>query len=249
MNVERRGLTLLGIGAMALGFGLTAFGLHFIFLGNGDVDEESIRQSVRLGNLTSVNLIEPEFATDDDPATLLKVNFDTLTIFQGDVVGIKVTADGIKPDVQGIAVLIEDDTFDLNMTHLGKEIERGRKYNTTFELIPDLNHQASVKKNVPFLTPHQKVTIYGIALYDNNSSKRFFSDQIVTTVLSDVDKLQQETNNILRISDARQEKTNLIFIGLSLIGIAIAPIIAGVDIFLRIHFDRNDNELHRQWYL
>lgn len=248
MKIKCPVLTCVGIIAILGGFGLIIYGLTFVAQGYVDVKIESVQKTpIKLDdNLLSAQIIEPELAKEADMAKSLKINFDTIDIFQGDEIGVTVSTIGVKPYVALIYVIIADPSFDMNMTtrELVQQIEQGKKYRNVIELNPYSNPPFYARQIVPFPQPHQEVVFYATVLHNDGTHERLITNQIFTTVLSKVDKLQAETNMAIlqqidetKISNAQQEQTNKIFMGVSWIGVAIAPMLAGVDILLRIRFD------------
>ena len=74
-------------------------------------------------------------------------------------------------------------------------------------------------------------------------------DQKLITIYSQTDKLQTETNISIKkqteqteFSNLQQERTNQLFLGLSIIAIALVPIVSGFDFLFRIHIDNNRKE-------
>ena len=62
------------------------------------------------------------------------------------------------------------------------------------------------------------------------------------TISSRIDKIQAETNISIQkqieqteFSNLQQERTNQLFLGLSIIGISLVPILGGFNFLFRIH--------------
>jgi len=241
-------LTTIAIIAIILGCIPFVFGLSMINE-NNPVQTVTIEGTeYSLGAITSVNMVpkfDSKFNSTFTPAENIKLNFDTLVIFEGDHIGITTTATGVNSKVSGIALLFNPD-IDITQAsnpEIVNEISESKKFGTIIELSPNTNPPFYSRNTIPFLIPNEEVRIQGIALV-GNTLHRLANPEFVTIVHPATDKLQADTNRAIlkqieetKIATEAQERTNNIFLGLAWIGVAIVPILAGTDILLRIHFD------------
>ncbi|CAD6513291.1 exported hypothetical protein [metagenome] len=235
------------IAIVAVCFGLFVVGYAVSLIIQGYSTTETVKiegKEFRLNQLTSLNLLPK--SENPLPVQSLRINFDTLVIFQGDEVGVTAIATGVGSEVKAIAILFTKPSLDLyNMTNreIAKEIDESTKYRTTIHLLPNSNPPFTTRAMIPFLEPNQQVVIQVIVWTPDNYNK-YLTKEIAFTVQPRTDKLQSETNQLilkqLEVStsrDLQQDKTNLIFLGLGWIGIGIIPILGGIDVLLRIRFD------------
>lgn len=200
-----------------------------------------------LDKLTSINLL-PKPGEEDILVDWIKVNFDTMVIFEGDSVGLTATATGINEQVEAIAIIITDPNqklWELSNKELGQVIEEDKKFLQVLELSRFSDPPFHTRMMVPFLVPNHEVMLLGVVLTENGLH-RLKSDEVVTTVNPRIDKLQAETNRaiLLQIEETKKEtieqaKTNNIILGLAWIGVSAIPILAGFNVVLRIYFKEN----------
>lgn len=193
---------------------------------------------IELDQLTSINL--SAINSENPPVKRIKVNFDTLVIFQGDVVGVTATASGIDPNVKAIAILFTDPSSDIptmTKTQLAQEIDITSEFHTTIQLLPTSDPPFNTRAFIPFFISNQQIVIYAVVWTEDGGYNRYLSKQVFAIVQPRTDKLQSETNQLIQQQIEKSGQTNILLLGLGWIGIMAIPILMGVDVLLRIHFD------------
>ena len=228
-------------------FGFIPFSHGLSLIVTADESEEVTIEgnTFKLEKLTSVNLF-PEHK-DEQTALFkrIKINFDTMVIFEGDEVGLTATATGVDPKVNAIALVITNPTeklSQLSLEYLGKEIEAKKDFGQVIELAPFTNPPFHSRVIIPFSETNQDVIIFGVIRTEDGLLHGLRSDQVITTVHPRTDKLQAETNKAIlkQIEETekqtiQQDETNTLFLGLTWIGVSAFPLWFGGEIILRIH--------------
>lgn len=231
-------------------------------------------------DLKEVNLIEPKTViltpTYDSEKTAhvkeIAIDFDTIIVFQDDVIKISAKAIDVNPNVMAIYLFVTDPTQ--NMTslsgdNLAREINYGIKNKNVLQLFETVEPKFQDSQLVPFYQANQQVTIKGIVVLkdtihgdiDSDNQPRHVPaymelDRHVFTVFPKTVKLEAQTNHAViqsaketRKANWEQDRSNNLIQGLTWIGISAIPILVGADILLRIYLgertirDSSDDEL------
>jgi len=203
------------------------------------------KEPVDLDILTSINLTPTYEDEETAMVKYVKVNFDTMVIFEGDTVGLTATGVDVSPEIIAIYLFITEPYFDLtNLSgdNLGREINSAKAFNQVIELFPTDDPPFHKRLEVPFLQAYQDVTIHGVWVVSSDRYGHMVNDKPILRVHPLTDKLIAETNKALleqitetQLSTQEQQKSNDIILGLTLIGLAAIPILVGTDILLRIY--------------
>lgn len=233
MFKKRKKLTAIAITSIIFGFGILIHAGILILQSEITVENQTDSSEVKLGELVTLNM---RGAGMMDSTKHIKVNFETLEVFAGDTVNISVSAPSASPNLKKITTIIADPDFYFgdDTETLSRAIENISIENI-IELLPSTNPPFHATKDIKFFRPNQEVVVYVISVGESSITK--YASNVAFTVHSQADKLQVQTNNVILEQVKQQEKTNQIFLGLAWIGVAVIPILVGIDILLRIHFE------------
>lgn len=227
---EHKRLTSLAVVLIIFSIGFLVWSGSIIIKAN---TPESSTTEIKLGEPTFVNIVG---GGEQDFTKYVEVNFETLEVFAGDTISITASAPLASRNLVNITMIIADPDFYFgdDNDHLFHSIAN-MPPEYIIGLFPNTDPPFKTTKEVKFVKPNQEVMIYAVSFGINSIAK--YKSDVAFTVHSQTDKLQVKTNTAILDQITEQEKTNAIFIGLSLIGIAVIPMLIGADIFLRIYFN------------
>lgn len=213
-----------------------------------DANQSQNSNEIKFNEITPINITGG--GDEQDSTKIIKAEFETLEVFTGDKVKLTVSAPQASTNLSEIKIYVG--TSDLDSSDHNKLLEslEGLPPDNTLTLYPNSDPPFTGEKPFKFTIDGQRVVIYAISKGINNTYYPYKSN-VIFTVYSQIDKLQVKTNNAILEQNAEQEKTNKIFIGLTLLGVAITPMLIGADILLRIHFETKDDEkkTRTKWHM
>lgn len=244
-------LTILSLIIIIGGFCILAIGVETIF-GN-DVEElkskvEKNKESIRVYEVGSplTFSITPEFDSPNLPANPIYLTIEKNIIFDGDVVKITANAENVQDHVLEIALILNDGTVSLtNKTgdEIQFEVDYAKKHHLLLVLNPHTQPPFYDEIHTKFSKSGTSFHVAGGIILNNSSFDTLHNSNELFTIYSQADKLDVETNKAIleqidqtKLNNIQQEITNQIFLGLSIIGIAVIPILGGFDFLFRIHF-------------
>lgn len=187
------------------------------------------------------------FSSDVLPAKSIMLYIENNTIFDGDIIKIKMEAKDVSDDVIGFTFILNDGSWTLNnktKKEIAFEHDYAKTHNTLLDLIRFSNPPFSAETSPKFSKPDVTYHITGAILYNNGSYGTIDTSDGLFTIYPLTDKLQVFTNQAIlkqidqtEISNLQQDITNELFLGLSIIGLAVIPIVGGFDFLFRIHLD------------
>ncbi len=187
------------------------------------------------------------YLEDTLPAKSVMLYIENNTIFDGDIIKIKMEAKDVNDDVIGFTFILNDGSWTLNnktKKEIAFEQDYAGRHNTLLDLIRFSNPPFSAETSPKFSKPDVTYHVTGAILYNNGSYGTIDTSDGLFTIYPLTDKLQVSTNQAIlkqidqtEISNLQQDITNELFLGLSIIGVALIPIIGGFDFLFRIHLD------------
>ena len=193
--------------------------------------------------------ITPTYGNDTLPVKSILLTLEKDIIFARDTVKIKAEAKGVDDDILEIALILNDGTIYFKKgtprTEINFERDYARQYNLLLELNQATNPPFVDEINPKFSKPDLTFHVTGSILFKNGTIAVVQNSDGLFTIYSKINKLQVDTNkaileqtDIIEINNIQQEITNQIFLGLTVIGIAVIPIVGGFDVLIRIYLDK-----------
>ena len=214
-------------------------------------ERKSTIEEYRMGSPTSMDLTPTYDSFQISPLERLTIFFESDMIFEGDIVKVKGAATNVKEHIQEIVLIINDGSWSVSgktLPEIKYEEKQAEKVGRVIVLTSETNPSFSSEIPMKFLSSGE-IHATGIFQFVNNTVSPINIDGKLLPVYSQADKLQVETNKAIlkqidqtELSNFQQERTNQLFLGLSIIAIALAPIISGCDFLYRIHIDTNRKE-------
>lgn len=245
MNIRKlSSLQVIGIIILGIGFIPVFYGLPILF--EAESKSETIRVNgteVRIHELTSINLFPSTTHNGEKLVDRIKVNFDTLVIFEGENIEVTSSATGVNEKyVTGIFVLLVTPSLDFKnmpVDDLAEEVERLVNFKKALVLTQESNPPWKTRLAVPFLESGQKIMVQTVIEVNGTIAYRVYSYNEITTVNPAIDKLSSEADKAImelvekiEISNYEQQRTNRILIGIGYVGIGIVIIIGAIDVLV-----------------
>jgi len=248
-------------GGIVLGIGFDMIFGEKVEKLNSDLEEA--KENIRVYDIGEPLTFDLTSAFDPNgtlPAKSIFLTLEKDIIFARDTVKITAKAIDVKNDVSGFLFVLNDGTISFTNETTNKEIifegEYAEKHNLLLELShetkPPFVDETSPRFNRPDVTYH----VTGVILFKNESKAVINNSDGLFPIYSKINKLQVDTNkaileqtDITKISNIQQEITNQVITGLTVIGIAIIPIVGGFDVLIRIYLDKNNNHTHKKWHM
>lgn len=217
-----------------------------------EIDNYSFTEEFPIGITTTSDLISVYEQRNENPVKHLFLTLENDVIFAGDTIGIKLEAQDVDGDIDGIFLIFNDGswtTANKTRDEIIYEKDRAQKIGRLIEVTHLSTPKFTSIVPMRFMIPNEDIYITGAMLYSNKTISIINMDQKLITIYSQTDKLQTETNISIKkqteqteFSNLQQERTNQLFLGLSIIAIALVPIVSGFDFLFRIHIDNNRKE-------
>ena len=235
MFKKRKKLTAVAITAIVFGISFLVYGASLVYASE-NITTKFQQEPIEISLEGLITLDMRGSGSIHDSTKRVLISFETLEVFAGDTIEITASAPYASKNIKLISVIVGDRSF-----YFGDDVGKILRNmdiipENIIRLSPDTDPPFRTSKNIQFFRPNQEVIIYAISFGEQSTLAKFKSD-VAFTVNSRVEKLQVQTNNAILEQINEQKKTNQIFLGLTWIGIAVIPILAGVDILLRIHFE------------
>ncbi len=234
------------------GFVLLGFGINEICGSESQelikkIDNYSFTQEFPIGKPVTIDLIPVFEQRKEAPFKHLYLTLENDVVFGGDVIEIKLEGQEVRDDVARAFLIVTDDDW----TTSGKKLEeivyerdRAEKIKRLVEITSYTDPKFISVEPMQFLRPNTDIHVTGAILFVNKTFSVINLDDVLFTTASRTDRIEAETNVAIQkqieqteFGNLQQERTNQLFLGLSIIGVALVPIIGGFDFLFRIHID------------